>query len=405
MGTFEDDQFRIVLVGIFVIVDSWKVYLTVRNIRSIKRFSGPPPELDMGSAEFNRMQANMMVDSSYILMSIVLNLGSRVVKLATNYYPFIWALSGNYGETLVRRAVWFSALDACVDKGKLIPVAVVSAVIYGGVDPFLVFIKMTITTAAAAVMQAFGTYFAIVLTEKFGPSGIMKLSLVSNVIGLLVVAVYIGWLVPRSFERLPDDEVGRSVAGLATSVGYPTNTIFVDNTDSLPNAFYSDAVFSKMIIITKSLITSLNAPQLTSVVAHELGHWNYRHPHFQFLESILEIFARGCLWTISYGNTWFIDLYQLDELVHPIVPVLLTDFFVRPPIVDVLRGIFKTINTRFEFAADGYACRVWNANHLRESLVKMSNKAIFDSWFSGWFFGHPSTLDRIQRIDRNFHQS
>lgn len=204
-------------------------------------------------------------------------------------------------------------------------------------------------------------------------------------------------------ERLPDNETGKSVVALAKKVGYPADAIYVDKKSPEPNAYYSSAIFSKTIIITQSLLDSLDALQATSVVAHELGHWAHHHPLYTYLGHTIEIVAMGYFWIFAYGSSNLIRIYQLDANVHPFVPVYMSFYFIWPPFRDLINGVFNLLKTDFEFVADDYACKVWSPINLRQALVKISLKIkafpLLDGWFAAWFIGHPSILQRIRRID------
>lgn len=48
------------------------------------------------------------------------------------------------------------------------------------------------------------------------------------------------------------------------------------------NAYFF-GMYSKRIVLYDNLIKNLNDEEIVAVVAHELGHWKYRHPYIKLI--------------------------------------------------------------------------------------------------------------------------
>ncbi|KAF6207003.1 hypothetical protein GE061_018240 [Apolygus lucorum] len=393
----------VALIAAMLVVDSWKMYLFMRNIKSVTNMKEVPREMAglISSQDFQRLRDITTEHSIGDMLDNLFSVGVRIGKLALAYYPYVWSMTSDYAQSLTARTIWFYFLDVFLTRTAFIPLIVLGAILSNNPqsDPFLIFINMAIQSTIHALFAAAGAFGLVYLTDKFGPKGFILLIVVTNVIGFYAVAFYIGSIIPKVSLPLQDTPAGNSVRALAARVGYPQDKIFVDPDNvASPNAYYSCALGSKMIIITQSLIAMLQTEQLTSVVAHELGHWHFHHPTFQYILSILELAGLCFLWKWAYANEFLLKMFSMDENCHPIVPVYLSTYYIWPVIQDVYNGFVSIVGRKCEFLADDYCARQGYAMSLREALLTLAARTktypLFDTWYSAWFLGHPTALER-----------
>ncbi|CAB0006126.1 unnamed protein product [Nesidiocoris tenuis] len=210
-------------------------------------------------------------------------------------------------------------------------------------------------------------------------------------------------MIALSFQPLGDDDVGLSVKAVAERVGFPPDKIYIDrDSEASAGAYFSGFPGVNMIVITTKLKDLLSPIQLTSAVAHELGHWKRRHNRIEYLAMILRTGLFFAMCRKTYGNEGVLRIFGFTETPHPMIPVYLSIYFFWPIVQDLFNGIHAIIQRSNEFSADDFACDLGLAGELRDSLLLMAARTfsfpLFDTWCSAWYLGHPTILERVRRI-------
>jgi STE24 endopeptidase len=84
----------------------------------------------------------------------------------------------------------------------------------------------------------------------------------------------------NKFEELPPTQLRTKILQLSEKVNFPLTKIFV--MDGSRRSHHSNAYLfgiwkNKRIVLYDTLLLKLNDDEVVSVVAHEIGHWKYRH--------------------------------------------------------------------------------------------------------------------------------
>ncbi|GGB94895.1 peptidase M48 [Oxalicibacterium flavum] len=156
--------------------------------------------------------------------------------------------------------------------------------------------------------------------------------------------------------------------------GTPAYTIVYRKSRIGPNAF---ALPSGEIVMTDELVQLMdNDEQVIAVLAHELGHLHERH----LMRRIIQSSAVGAVVTLIFGDA--------SAVVANIPTVMLDMHYSRDA----------------EREADDYAMAMLKANGI--PLAEMAHgfdklqKAVGDDPSGSWFSSHPSTQERIERIEK-----
>ena len=167
---------------------------------------------------------------------------------------------------------------------------------------------------------------------------------------------------------------------------------------------------SRFILISDSLLESLNRDELDAVFAHELGHGRHRHAAWlfgtMFAGSLLG--AGLALWWVHHfalGVQWFIPMQVSFFVIFlaAIMPAMHRTFEYQADWFAVLalaqwRGTQRYIDG--EFSRDAFACQ----NDLSISLAVVRSALLRISHLSGHppdkrSWTHPTTTARIGRIE------
>ena len=156
--------------------------------------------------------------------------------------------------------------------------------------------------------------------------------------------------------------------------GVPEYTIVYRKSKIGPNAF---ALPSGQIIMTDELIKLMdNDDQVISVLAHELGHLHERH----LMRRLIQSSAVGAVVTLIFGDA---------SAVIANIPTLMLDMH---------------YSREAERDADDYAIAMLKKNgialtHMANGFEKLK-KAIGEDPAGSYLSSHPSTTERIERIQR-----
>jgi Zn-dependent protease with chaperone function len=189
-------------------------------------------------------------------------------------------------------------------------------------------------------------------------------------------------LIPRA---LTSGELRDSIFGMATKLKVKLTQVFVVATGKarLANAF---ARTGNSILLTDTLLGSLNRREVDAVVAHELAHLKHDHPRKLGTAYILGLVAAIAL--VAFIPAGQMYLRPFRYLLYLIVPQAITYFFSR----------------RFEYTADKEAVLLTgDAEAQITSLVKIHRMNLMPiDWgrVQGKFLTHPTTVLRARAIAR-----
>jgi STE24 endopeptidase len=158
-------------------------------------------------------------------------------------------------------------------------------------------------------------------------------------------------------RRLPDSPLRARLESLAQRLGFRFTDILVWDTDySVVNAGVTGALPRfRYVLLTDSLIETLDPDEVEAVFGHEIGHVAHRHlAYFGFFF----VGSMGVMALVAQGLSWLVNQVSFRADWLPPIAVEVTasigwlSFFLL-----YLFSIFGFISRRFERQADIYGCR------------------------------------------------
>ncbi|HEY3320766.1 MAG TPA: M48 family metallopeptidase [Planctomycetota bacterium] len=161
----------------------------------------------------------------------------------------------------------------------------------------------------------------------------------------------------NKFTPLPDGELKTSLEELARKCDFAARGIFVvdgSRRSGHSNAYFTGIGKSRRIVLYDTLIQQLSVPQLTAVLAHEIGHYKKKH----ILKSLIlsSLLTLAGFYVLSLVLDW-VPLYQAfaitnreDKALGLLVCMLIAGaftFWVGP--------LFHKLSRHYEYQADRYA--------------------------------------------------
>ncbi len=223
---------------------------------------------------------------------------------------------------------------------------------------------------------------------------------------LFLFSVVLGKLAPQlifplfyKFEPLDDPRLLQRMEALAKTGNFNLHGVYrfdMSKTTNKANAAFTGMGKSKRIIIGDTLLSQMNADEIETVFAHEVGHYVHRH--------ITQGLLIGTL--VSYGSLWLTALlYEAwrplfniaehgDISGLPLLALILT--LINMPLAP-LQNLISRLNER---QADRYAIEhSSNPRAFPEALKKLAESNLSDPepapWIEFLFHSHPSINRRL----------
>jgi STE24 endopeptidase len=220
----------------------------------------------------------------------------------------------------------------------------------------------------------------------------------------------LSWAYPRfiaplfnRFTPLDEGEMRNRIQSLLQRCGFTSDGIFVmdgSKRSSHGNAYFTGFGKSKRIVFFDTLLDALSIDEMEAVLAHELGHFRYKHILKQMLlMGLLSLFGLALLGWLSQ-QPWF---YSGLGISHPSNAAALLLFMLAIPVFTVFfTPLGSYLSRRYEFQADNYAVSQTNGKFLVRALVKLyqdnASTLTPDPLYSLFHDSHPPAPVRIANI-------
>lgn len=209
----------------------------------------------------------------------------------------------------------------------------------------------------------------------------------------------------NKLKPLPEGELRDEIEKYCKSQGYAMSKLFVmdgSRRSTKANAFFSGMGKTKTIVLFDTLIEKLTTPQITAVLAHEIGHYKRKHTFAMFLLSNVQTFMLFAL------LGWLLSNPLLSEALGAAEPSfhigILAFFLLFSPISLILGIIDNALSRKNEFEADKFAIETYpNSNeYLRDALKTISTDSLANltphPWYVKVHYTHPPILQRLAKL-------
>lgn len=223
---------------------------------------------------------------------------------------------------------------------------------------------------------------------------------------LIMLWAYPVFIAPlfNKFSPMEEGEVKNKVLALLDRTGFTSNGLFVMDASlrsSHGNAYFTGFGKNKRIVFFDTLIKTLDAEEVESVLAHELGHYKRKHVLKGLIKAIF--FSLVGFFILGKVYTW-LPFYQghgvnlpsnyMALLLFSLVSGIYT-FFLTP--------INASVSRKYEFEADQFASENASAPKLITALVKLykdnASTLTPDPTYSAYHYSHPPALERVKFLE------
>lgn len=408
------NAFTSIFLAAFVIYVAVHIWLTLRHQRHVQAHRDTVPAafaaqipLDAHRKAADYTVAYMRLERVEIAWNALLLLG--------------WTLGGGIDalDRLWRAAEWS---PLATGTAFLLSAFAIMAILYLPAALYRVFVieqrfgfnrmslRLFVTDQAklAALLLAIGTPLTVLvlwLMEGAGSYWWLWVWAVWMAFSVLMTWAYPSFIAPifNTFKPLEDEVLRARIENLLHRNGFPSRDISVmdgSTRSTHGNAYFAGFGASRRIVFFDTLLNELDATEIESVLAHELGHFKRRHE--QKGTAILAVVSLALLamlgWLIE--APWFyagLGVSQPSVYVALLLFVLVQDVFIF-----WLLPLIARLSRKFEFEADAYAARHADAGALIRALVKLykgnAETLTPDPLYSAFHDSHPPAPIRVARL-------
>ncbi len=226
---------------------------------------------------------------------------------------------------------------------------------------------------------------------------------------LLMLVLYPKLILPlfNKLTPLPDGDLRNRLMALGERTGFRASTIEV--IDGSKRSGHSNAYFTgfgrfRRIVLFDTLIAQLSPEELEAVLAHEIGH--YRRGHIPKIIALSAVMLLGGFAAVAWlaQSPWFNPAFGFSAgemapsfLLFGLLSGLVTFWF--SPLTNLL-------SRQHEYEADAFARAAMNGSTaMLGALGKLAQKNLTNltphPWFSGFYYSHPTLLERERALVRN----
>lgn len=207
------------------------------------------------------------------------------------------------------------------------------------------------------------------------------------------------------FTPLDEGEMRSRIHSLLQRCGFTSDGIFVmdgSKRSSHGNAYFTGFGKSKRIVFFDTLLNALSVDEMEAVLAHELGHFHYRHILKQMLlMGLLSLLGLALLGWLSQ-QPWFYHGLGIGQPSN--AAALLLFMLVLPVFTVFFTPLGSYLSRRYEFQADDFAVNQTKGEFLVRALVKLyqdnASTLTPDPLYSLFHDSHPPAPVRIANIQR-----
>lgn len=407
---------RLVYLILFFLELGWGIFLTVLNIRWIRKNGERIPEAFEGYVEEGAYKRAALYNLERGRFSIVSDIFSSLAVPALVFsgglgfldalcrglglHPYVAGLVFIFAVSLVFYflALPFSLYSSFVIEERygfntMRPVLFVKDAVKGLVLSALVFAPLLLVLFW--FMDTAGDLWWII-------------AFVFTVIFQIFISLlYPSVIAPlfNKFTPLEDGALKEAVSALAERLSFGVKGIFV--MDGSRRSHHSNAYFTglgrlKRIVLFDTLLSSLSSGEILAVLAHEIGHEKKRHLYKRLAGSVLMLFGAFFIVNLLYRWEPLFAAFGFSALSYQAVLVILS--FCSGPFTFFLTPFFTSLSRRHEYEADRYAASAGLGRELESALVRLGKDNLTNltphPLYSFYHYSHPALAERIAAIRR-----
>jgi STE24 endopeptidase len=216
---------------------------------------------------------------------------------------------------------------------------------------------------------------------------------------------YSSLIVPLFNKQKPleEGELKNAINDFAAKAGFKLRNIYVidgSKRSTKANAYFSGLGSKKRIVLFDTLIQKHTTEELVAVLAHEIGHYKKKHTSKGMILSIIQSGLMLYILSLFIGNPVLSE--ALGATQGSFHMGIIAFGMLYGPVSLILGLMMNVLSRRYEYQADRFAAENYNAQSLKDALIKLSVDHLSNLrphpvyvWFH---YSHPPLLQRLSAL-------
>ncbi|WP_161781606.1 M48 family metallopeptidase [Desulfohalovibrio reitneri] len=239
-----------------------------------------------------------------------------------------------------------------------------------------------------------------------GPVGWLPAWTAAAAVSLAMQYVAPVWILPlfNKFSPLPRGELRENIEGLAREQGFKLDEVYVidgSRRSTRGNAFFAGFGAWRRAALFDTLVETMTPGQAAAVMAHEMGHARLGHVPRLLLAGLARMGLLLFLLSLFLGTAIESEMLGMRPSVHA---GLFAFALLFSPAGLLLGAAFNAVSRRYEFQADRFAAKAWNARDMVDALKRLAADNLANltphPFHTALHASHPPVLRRIRRLSR-----
>ncbi len=230
-----------------------------------------------------------------------------------------------------------------------------------------------------------------------------------SVFQVIVLIIYPTLIAPlfNKFSPMEEGSLREKIISLAEKLDFRTRGIFVmdgSKRSSHSNAYFTGIGRVKRIVLFDTLVQSMEEEQITSVLAHEIGHEKKHHVRKHLAFSLVATLVGFWILSLLLLYDPFFQAFGFAGSSYHAVVVLLS--FCAAPFTFYLKPLMALWSRKHEYEADRFSVEaVGSAEGLKGALTRLGQKNLSNltphPWFSFYHYSHPTLAERLSAMEEH----
>ncbi len=363
------------------------------------------------SAKYEKAKEYATINFTTDLISSTLSLVISVTFLWWKGFAILDEIARNYTTSPILQGIIFFAIIGAVSFVISLPFDIYNTFVteekfgFNKVTPKLFILDKIKAIVLAALIG--GGILALLtwLYLQLGDNFWLAAWIVVATFTVLLAMFYTSLLLPifNKLTPLENGELRESIEKYAEKVSFPlTNIMIMDGSkrSTKANAFFSGVGTKKNIVLYDNLVKDMSIPEITAVLAHEVGHYKKKHVLYGLILSVLQMGLMFFLFGWLAANPVMAEVLGAQQNSFHLS--LITFALLYSPVSLVVGVLLHIFSRKNEYEADAYAKETYDAAPLISSLKKLSVNHLSNLQphpaYVFLHYSHPTVLDRVRAM-------
>ncbi|MCA6070359.1 MAG: M48 family metallopeptidase [Endomicrobium sp.] len=398
------------LVGIYLIQ-------TVTDLLNIKNISNDIPKEFEGffdKEKYTKSQEYLKANTNFSIISSSFMLLVQLVFIVFGGFNHTNNIAVSFGFGTVTTGLIFAGILLFAVEILKIPFSAYSIFV---IEEKFGFNKMNLKTFFTDFLKSLiitaivgATVFSVILWLF---TNFFQYAWLYAFVAIVVFQLFLTFIAPivimplfNKYTPLEDGDLKASIEKYAKKENFKMKGLFkMDNSkrSTRSNAFFTGFGKSRRIVLFDTLIKNHPVEELTSVLAHEMGHFKLGHIIRQMIFSFISTGIMLFILSLFINETWLYSAFLMQT--QPVYAGIIFFAFLYTPISLMLSVIASYFSRKHEYEADAYAVTTYKhpdamINALKKlSVDNLSN--LYPHKLKVFLeYSHPPILERINAIDK-----